>query len=98
MGVSNFDLNLLKQASNRAVPPHIVQNWVDINGPDYSVTSFCEENYILLQAYATLRGLAQNSRETQRVGEKLSKVTTFYNSLVMLKKTSGESTFKFQKY
>lgn len=59
LGVSNFNLELMREAMRSPVPPAMLQNHFDLRNREWDVLKFCADNGILYQAYATLRNLHQ---------------------------------------
>jgi diketogulonate reductase-like aldo/keto reductase len=59
IGVSNFDLNLLKELEEQigVILPHIVQNWSDFSNLDLPVRQWCNEREVTYQPYASNRNL-----------------------------------------
>jgi len=64
IGVSNFDVGQIHEAMQTGTPPHIVQNFMDFweVSPELE---YCKKHDIFLQAYASLRPLAQGKRAEQ---------------------------------
>jgi len=64
IGVSNFDVGQIHEAMQTGTPPQIVQNFMDFweVSPELE---FCKQHNIFLQAYASLRPLAQGKRKEQ---------------------------------
>jgi diketogulonate reductase-like aldo/keto reductase len=65
IGVSNFDIDLLKQAVEQAdaVAPQIVQNQFSLKNLDEDVVDYCRANGIFYMSYAMLRdGIDANER------------------------------------
>jgi len=62
IGVSNFDVGQIDEAMKTGTPPHVVQNFMDFieKSPELE---FCQKHDIFLQAYASLRPLAQGKRK-----------------------------------
>jgi len=64
IGVSNFDVSQIHEAMQTGTPPQIVQNFMDFweVSPELE---YCKKHDIFLQAYASLRPLAQGKRKDQ---------------------------------
>ncbi|GAB5368849.1 hypothetical protein AAMO2058_001355000 [Amorphochlora amoebiformis] len=64
IGVSNFDLTLLKHLNRHAVVmAHVVQNWMDPFHQDKQVRQWCQDNNILYQAYSQFGGQWRHQRD-----------------------------------
>jgi diketogulonate reductase-like aldo/keto reductase len=58
IGVSNFNVDLLKELLSIAVvKPHLIQNWSEPGNHDDVVRDFASEHDIIYQPYASLRNL-----------------------------------------
>ena len=64
IGVSNFDLDYLKELESFAsIKPMVVQNWMDPIARPWDVINYCKQNGILFQAYSPLRTLISFMRD-----------------------------------
>lgn len=59
IGVSNFNVDLIKEAS-KIYKPHAVQNWMDPFHKDTNVLEYCKKENIIYMGYSTLGGQWQN--------------------------------------
>ena len=84
IGVSNFDVNMLKQAMDKSVSvePMIVQNYFSLKHLDEDVITFCRKNWVLYHGYSLLReGITYKEKDVLR---ELSGTEDFLSSLFHL--------------
>jgi diketogulonate reductase-like aldo/keto reductase len=83
IGVSNFNIFLLKQLFSLAVtPPQVIQNYMDPLHIDDTLLSYCAQKNVLFQAYSVVRELLNphsQDRENKKIINKFRKIALGMN-------------------